>query len=1178
MRFTTSIKILALMAVVALLLPSMLVAQSTTQGALSGTITDQTGAVVAGVTVKITNLEKGYSHEFKTNAQGVYTYPLADTGPYSIEVSAAGFKTFSSKAEVNVGQVTVVNAKLEVGTASGTVVEVNAAAEVLQTEAADMTTNFDKNLVENLPNGGNDLTAIAYTAPGVIQNNGGGYGNFNVNGLPATSNMFTIDGMNDMDPFLNLNNSGPTNLMLGKNSIEEATVVTNAYGGQYGQQAGAQVSFVSKGGTNNFHGNLQYQWTGRTLDANDWFNTESQPIVPRPFANNNQWAASFGGPIKKDKTFFFLDTEGIRYVVPSTVQAFTPTAGFLTDMVNNVNTLFGASSPTAVTYQNAAAVWEAAPGFSRGTPIPAGTASAPGSCYDPFFGNLVDGSSNVTNGCFQSYFTSPAVPAHEWLLIGRVDQNIGNKDRAFFRFTIDRGIQATNADPISPENFSAASFQPAYNGNITWNHVFSGTATNQFSASLLWYRAIFDENTNGNPVNGGNSPFPYSMYVDANVANFNLFDLPGITGLNGLNFAFPQGRNVTQTMFVDDFAKVFGRHNLKFGVAFRRYDITNYDASEYVTPLVDSDLDEFYNGTADYYSQANPLHANLPENTGGVGFYGQDEWALTSRLKVTFGLRLEHNFNPTCDTNCFTNLSAPWSTLLATQTDSTPYNQALSIGRKSAFNSTDAINVAPRFGFTWSPLSNNKTVISGGIGIFYDAFPAYITDGFVNVPYLINVNQYGPLFGGSTPIVWGDPAGAAAVTANTANAIRNGVPASSTCPGGVPSLANGLTLAQLEGSCVGGAPFNVTSFTSKLRTPQYQEWNFQIQQELDSKSRLTIAYVGNHGIFEAYPNAWGNASSTECNSVPDPVLGCLTSFVPEITGVPGTSPSGRFGAVTQWQSGAVSNYNGLTATYSRRMTYGFVINANYSWSHVLDEISNGGLLSYGANTDILTQINPSCFSCNNYGNADYDIRHSFNANYVWTEPYHFGNPILNAILGGWLASENFIVRSGLPFTVTDGSVVTNNGGTAPATQVIGPGQQNCKNGLSLCFNSNDYLSAGENCPAGAAPGTPCTLLGKFPTQMRNQYRGPGFFDTDFSVNKNFKIRERMTFTVGANIYNVLNHPNFQNPHTGWTPGCTASATCGNINGQAAPPTGPYGSFFNGLPAGREGQFQAKLVF
>ncbi len=474
------------------MLPGLLMGQSLTQGALSGTITDPTGAVVANVTVKITNLAKGYSHEFKTNAQGVYTYGLADAGPYSIEVSAAGFKTFSAKGEVNVGQTTVVNAKLEVGTASGTTVEVSAAADILQTEAADMTTTFDKNLVENLPNGGNDLTAIAYTAPGVIQNNAGGYGNFNVNGLPATSNMFTIDGMNDMDPFLNLNNSGPTNLMLGKNSIEEATVVTNAYGGQYGQQAGAQVSFVSKGGTNNCHGNLQYQWTGRTLDANDWFNTETTPIVPRPFANNNQWAASLGGPIKKDKTFFFLDTEGIRYVVPSTVQVFTPTSGFLTDLVNNVQ-------------------WPLRSHFADGSDIPArrrdlGSSSrlfprrcrflqvphqAQAAVTIPTLGTSSTRSANVTNGCFQSYFSSPAVPAHEWLLIGRVDQNVGNKDRVFFRFSIDRGIQATNADPIDPAAFSAESFQPAYNGGITWNHTFSGTATNQFSASLLWYQAQF---------------------------------------------------------------------------------------------------------------------------------------------------------------------------------------------------------------------------------------------------------------------------------------------------------------------------------------------------------------------------------------------------------------------------------------------------------------------------------------------------------------------------------------------------------------------------------------------------------------------------------------------------------------------------------------------------------------
>ncbi len=1146
MKLTTSTKLLVLIALVALVLPGVLLAQSLTQGALSGTVTDQTGAVVTGATVKITNLGKGYTSEAKTNSQGIYQFPLAEPGSYSIDVSAANFKTYSAKAGINVGQATVVNAKLEVGTASGTVVEVNAAAEVLQTEAADMTTSFDKNLVENLPNGGNDLTAIAYTAPGVIMNNAGGMGNFNVNGLPATSNVFTVDGENQMDPFLNLNNSGPTNLMLGKNSIEEATVVTNAYGGQYGQQAGAQVNFVSKGGSNNIHGNVQYQWTGRTLDANDWFNTFYQPSSPRPFANNNQWAASFGGPIKKDKTFFFLDTEGIRYIVPSTVTVYAPTPEFLSDTITNLG-LVGASANTVTTYKNASTIWQNAPNYQNGTLIPAAT-----SCVDPLTGAMV----STASSCFQSYSASASLPAHEWLLIGRFDQNIGNKDRAFFRFSIDRGVQATSADVIDPAAFSAASFQPAYNGGFTWSHAFSGTATNQFVASLSYYGATFFENTNG-----PSSPFPYSLYIGASVGVGNPFGLSGASGLNALNFAFPQGRDVTQYQFVDDFAKVIGRHSLKVGINYRRYDLTNYDASEEVTPLVYADLGDFFAGQSDLYLQANPLHLTAPMNTGGFGVYGQDEWAITSRLKLTFGLRAEHNFNPTCDNRCFTNLSLPFSQV-ETQGFSTPYNQALNFGRKDAFNSVDTMNWAPRFGFTWSPLSNSKTVVSGGIGMFYDAFPAFITDSFVNLPYSVSALLLSPLFGGPSPVYWGDPAGAATTIANTANAIRNGVPSL-----GIPSLANGLTAAELTSAAVGGAVPGVTGFTSKLRTPQYQEWNFQIQQELDSRSRVTLAYVGNHGIFEPYPNSTGNAFSAACPPPGGP--GCTP--VADITGYPAASPDQRFGTVTQWQSGAVSNYNGLTASYSRRMTAGFVVNANYTWAHTLDEISNGSLEGYGV-TAIQGQINPAGLAINNYGNADYDIRHSFNANYVWTEPYHFGNPILNAIAGGWLASENFIVRSGVPFTVTDGTVSTSNGGTATPAQAIGSAQQSCKNGTSACFNSADFTSAG--------------FLGQFPTQVRNQYRGPGFFDSDFTVNKNFKIRERMTFTVGANIYNVFNHPNFQNPNKSWTgtgcstitPGPGAQPSCGQITGQAAPPTGPYGSFFQGLPAGREGQFQAKIVF
>jgi Carboxypeptidase regulatory-like domain len=1143
MRLNISSRQFVLAAVLALVLPGVLLSQSATEGAVSGTVTDASNAVLANTAVTLKNLDKGYSRQTTTNAQGVYQFTLADPGTYEVVIAAAGFKQFGAKAAVNVGQVTVVNAKLEVG-AAGTTVEVSAAAPLMDTEAADMSTSFDSNLVENLPNGGNDLTAVAYTAPGVVMNSGGMYGNFTANGLPATSNVFTVDGENQMDPFLNLNNSGPTNLMLGKNSIDEATVITNAYSGQYGQQAGAQVNLVSKGGTNNYHGNVQYQWSGRLLDANDWFNTFFQPQQPRPFANNNQWAARFGGPIKKDKTFFFIDTEGIRYIVPSTQTVYTPTAAFLADTLSIGLPAAGASANTIATYTKASTIWQAAPGFGNGAPI-----AASQSCIDPLTGVQIDNgpTATATAGCLQSYSASPALPAKETLLIGRFDQNFGTKDRLFFRFDIDTGTQATYADPIDPASFSAASYQPEYNNSLNWSHTFNGTATNQFVAAISYYRAIFVENTNQET-----SPFPYSMYLGTTLGISSPFSLPSATGLNALNFEFPSGRNVTQWQLVDDFAKTLGRHSLKVGVNFRRYDITNYDASEFVTPLVYAGMQDFFSGSSSIYAQNNPLHPTAPMNTGGLGVYVQDEWSVLSRLKLTFALRAEHNFNPTCDINCFALPNAPFYQI-KTQGVNTPYNQALLTGRKDAFSSVDSINFAPRFGFTWSPRADSKTVVSGGFGIFYDAFPAFITDSFVNVPYLVGVNLFGPdITGKPTPVAWGDSAGAATTVTNTVNTVRNGNAAL-----GIPSLTNGLTVNQLLAA--GGAPPNVTGFPGTLRTPQYQEWNLQVQEAIDSKSKITVAYVGSHGYHEPYPNSTLNATT-----------GSTPGFGPTITGYATTTPDPRFGTFTEWNSGAVSNNNGMTATYTRRMGAGFVLNANFTWAHTLDEISNGSLLPSGTSA-IQGQINPLNFRANNYGNADYDIRQSFNANYVWTEPYHFQNRALGGILGGWILSQNFITRSGLPYTVTDGTTSITNGGTATPAQLtsLNP-SQSCVNGYSTCFNSADFASANN--------------LGLFPTQMRNQFRGPSFFDSDFTVGKNFHATERVKITVGANIYNIFNHPNFQNPNKNWTPGCSTipagsqQASCGNITGQAAPPTGPYGSFFNGLPAGREGQLQAKIVF
>jgi hypothetical protein len=196
MPFTTLSKLVVTIFVLAMLLPGTAQAQSTTQGAISGTVSDPSSAVLPNLTVTLKNLNKGYTHATTTNAQGAYQFALIEPGHYEIQVAASGFKQYTAKVSVNVGQVTLVNAKLEVGSI-GTMVEVSGVAPLMETESADMSTAFDQNLVENLPNGGNDLTAVAYTAPGVVMNSGGMYGNFTANGLPATSNVFTVDGRID---------------------------------------------------------------------------------------------------------------------------------------------------------------------------------------------------------------------------------------------------------------------------------------------------------------------------------------------------------------------------------------------------------------------------------------------------------------------------------------------------------------------------------------------------------------------------------------------------------------------------------------------------------------------------------------------------------------------------------------------------------------------------------------------------------------------------------------------------------------------------------------------------------------------------------------------------------------------------------------------------------------------
>src|SRR5580698_7352401 len=371
-RFITGL--LALL-VIALMMAPSLMAQSLVSGDLTGTVTDPSGAVVSGASVSLKSDATGQTRNATTNGSGAYRFSLLSPGSYTITASASGFSKAQTVATITVGQATIADLKMAVSNNTQTV-EVTTTAPLVQADNTDLSTNFNQTQIANQPNGGNDITYIAQTAPGVNMNTGMGYGNFQTSGLPATSNVFTVNGENDMDPYLNLNNSGATNLTLGKNDLQEATVISNAYSGQYGQQAGAQVNYVTKSGTNQYHGNAEYWWTGRTMDANDWFNNLNGD--PRPFNNNNQWAASFGGPIKKDKLFFFVDNEGIRYIVPSTQQVFSPTPQYVASTLANIA---ANDAPALPVYQQLFHFYQTAPGYSGSTAFGPGD----GGCGIPGF-------------------------------------------------------------------------------------------------------------------------------------------------------------------------------------------------------------------------------------------------------------------------------------------------------------------------------------------------------------------------------------------------------------------------------------------------------------------------------------------------------------------------------------------------------------------------------------------------------------------------------------------------------------------------------------------------------------------------------------------------------------------------------------------------------------------------
>jgi|HubBroStandDraft_6_1064221.scaffolds.fasta_scaffold00069_24 hypothetical protein len=1154
MRFKTSTRILALIAVVAVLLPGLLLAQSTTTGAISGTVTDPSGAVLPGITVNLKSNEKGFTSSAKTNGQGFYQFPLVEPGTYTISIAAASFKSLTSSTTVSVGENTIINAKLEVG-AAGTTVEVSGEAALLQTESAEISTTFNAREISEVPNPGNDLTFVAQTAAGSVMNTGSGYGNFSNFGLSASSNLFTLNGMYDNDPFLNLNNSGATNLLLGNNEVQEATVVTNGYSGQYGGFVGANINYITKSGSNNWHGNANYWWNGRAMNANDYFHTDwinPASDLPRGFDNANQYAASFGGPIWKNKAFFFWNYEGLRVIIPVTNNGLlAPTAQFESAITDNLNaTGFADSVPF---YNQAFNVYNGAKGYTGATPGSPGAADPTGCVGNVFVDTtgplLPAGTTFGTGGlpCTQSFSNTVGNFTHEFVTSGRFDFNLTNNDKFFIRLQEDIGTQATATDALNPV-FNSTSYQPEYQSQISWNRAFGVKAANNLLFSAQYYRAIFGPSN----LPAALATFPTTM-----------FPLDGsLTGVGGIDEVWPQGRNVTGYQFVDDYSYSLGsKHTLKLGLYFHRNLISDHDMGSYTSGLsLPFGLGQFYTGGPGVIEQDFPISLDEPVKLYQLGFYVQDEWKPRSDLKLTLALRGDHNATPTCGTNCFARLSGSFPDVAA-QGINAPYDQAITTGLNNAVPSFTSVAWQPRFGFAWSPAMLKNTVIRGGVGIFMDTFQGSIADSLIeNTPqdnFFVVVGNIA-----TTETAQGNGFATAAAS-NTA--LVNG-------------FKSGENLAQLT-TATGGL-FSAPSFTTvgNIVAPTTQEWNLEVQHSFGNNTSFIANYVGSHGIHETM--AFNGLNGFCPNTDPGNGNFCPNGF----PGLPAAALDGRFVTVTDIRTVGVSHYNGLSLSVQHRFARGLQMQANYLYGHSLDEVSNGGLNPFIANgygNSILNPVNDNDLRAS-YGNADYDVRHSFSANYVYEIPK---GP--TPFLKGWQLSGTFFWRTGFPYTATNGGssgILSGYGFGGPVyANYTGSGHPVCRGtsgsldgGINPCISTANFPDIAT---AAASNGNVSVGQAQLYTgtefQARNQFYGPHYFDTDMTVMKYTQIPhwETAKLGLGVQFFNLLNHPNFASPVND-----ISNPNFGEVRSTVNPPTSILGSFLGGDASVRLIQLTAKFNF
>ena len=1091
-----------------------------TGATISGTITDASGAVIAGAEISVRNTATGINRNTTTDSAGFYTVPNLNPGPYEVKVSAKGFTTaLQSNLTLAVGAQQQLNIPMKVGETSQTV-QVTEAAPQIELTSSTISDQIESTTVTELPLNGRDWAALATLSPGVnavevqmpfetgARRGNRGFGSqLTISGGKPTQNNYRLDGLSIND----YANAGPGSVLgvnLGVDAIQEFSVLTGNYSAEYGRASAGIINAISKSGTNAFHGDLYGFLRSQKLDANDFFsNLAGQP---RPPYKRNQFGAAAGGPIRKDRTFIFGDFEGVRQ-----------TQG-LTSANQNVPTdnarlgiLVGQSVPAANT--------------GAGTPC-----TSAGGTSGHYLSNLsticVDDNSarylalipqttlrGASNGIKNTgSFIFPLIGViHENFFTVRVDHKISDKDNLFGTYMYDK-TPDTNPDAFNNTNIFSQTMR--HIGALEWNHVFSPVLVN--SARLGFNRADVQNSNATAAINPAAQDPSLGMYPGRNS--------PAIfsAGFSQLQAGFPGGitRHVWNSFqFYDDAFLTRGTHSLKFGFAIERMQ---YNPFNFYQP----------NGIVRFGGKLQRFLTNLPSSIEGslpdhltgrsyrqtlYGGYIQDDWHWRRNLTLNLGLRYEMA--------TVLNEASGKITNLRNISDPVPFCGTTDLaltgvlgnpgckGVAPYYSNPTTKNFEPRIGFSWDPRGDGKTAIRGGAAIF-DVLPLpgfFYSQGWA--PFLLTE------------------------TFADSNKLKGtlGIPPSS--PNS--AFSNFTKPDPLCTSPLGTCALSGAYVDPSLKRNYVEQWNINVQRQITPTLTATVGYVGSHGVHMIIR---GDDF--------DMVLPTLTSagYLWPANSTRASRINPNFGLIRGMSFGTDSTYKALEVNVQKRMSHGFQFGGSYTYSTAKDDNSST-ILGDAFSNSITTwfwfapKISRAV--------SDYNITHTAIINGLWDVPVpsSLHGPFAYALLRGWELGGVLKLNSGIPTSaLIDGDPmgVRNNGsdtfGIPDRVPGCDPVKHNYKsNGLNYintgCFTlpkapSDPALAArcvpfvGNGTPAiPQFPGTCANLLGN---AGRNGIEGPSLKNFDFSVYKNFaltKISESSRLQFRAEFFNILNHANFGVP-------------------------------------------------